>query len=118
MRTIRVSIAITALTMAMLAFGQRETVSGQLIDLACYSRDKDNTGNHHKNMGLNCARACALEGFAVGLLTPAGTVYQVTGGLAANSNAKLVPHMGEQVTLTGEVSDRDGRKTIVANDIR
>jgi hypothetical protein len=109
---------IAALTLALLAFGKSETVSGQLIDLACYSIDKDNTGNHHKNKGLMCARACALEGFAVGVLTAAGKVYEVTGPLAANSNAKLVPYMGQAVTLTGEVSERDGKSAIAAEDIR
>jgi hypothetical protein len=113
------SIALaTAVLVASLAFGQSETVTGQLIDLACYSQDKDNTGDHHKHQGLNCARACALEGFAVGILTPDGRVYEVTGELTANSNAKLVPHMAQTVTLTGQVREMSGQMTIAANDLR
>jgi hypothetical protein len=103
---------------ASLAFGKSETVTGQLIDLACFSQDKDNTGNHHKHQGLNCARACAMEGFAVGILTPDGRVYEVTGELTADSNAKLVPHMAQTVTLTGEVGEKDGKMTIAANDLK
>jgi hypothetical protein len=113
------SLALLAGVLAVsLAFGKSETVTGQLIDLACYSLDKDNTGNHHKHQGLNCARACALEGFAVGILTPDGRVYEVTGELTANSNAKLVPHMAQTVTLTGEVREKDGKTTLAANDLK
>lgn len=116
-KRIRIALSGGVLVVA-LAFGKSETVTGQLIDLACYSRDKDNIGNHHKHEGLNCARACALEGFAVGILTPDGSVYEVTGELTANSNAKLVPHMAQTVTLTGEVREMNGKLTIAANDLK
>jgi hypothetical protein len=114
-----ISLALVAGALYIsLAFGKNETVTGQLIDLACYSLDKDNTGNHHKHQGLNCARACALEGFAVGILTSDGRVYEVTGEWTANSNAKLVPHMAQTVTLTGEVREENGKMTIAANDLK
>jgi hypothetical protein len=114
----RFSMALLGVLAVALAFGKSETVTGQLIDLACYSLDKDNTGNHHKHKGLLCARACALEGFAVGLLTADGTVYEVTGELTANTNAKLAPHMAQTVTLTGEVREANGKTTIAANDLK
>ena len=114
-----ISIAVVAGALYIsLAFGKSESVTGQLIDLACYSLDKANTGNHHQHQGLNCARACALEGFAVGILTADGRVYEITGEWTANSNAKLVPHMAQTVTLTGEVREENGKLTIAANDLR
>jgi hypothetical protein len=67
---------------------------------------------------LNCARACALEGFPVGLLTTDGKVYHVTGDLAANSNAKLAPHMTKTVTITGDVSQKDGETIIAGSDLK
>ena len=100
------------------ALMKTESVTGLLIDLACYAQDKSNTGNQHKNRGLICAQACAREGFPVGLLTAAGRVYQVTGSLAADSNAKLAPHMAHTVTLIGDVSEKDGRSTIAASDLK
>ena len=103
--------------LATRAFAATETATGRLIDLACYSLDKEETGNAHKR-GKICAQACAREGFAVGLLTTAGKVYEVTGGLAANTNAKLVPHMGHTVTITGDVSEKDGKTVIVASDLK
>ena len=64
-------------------FAATETVTGRVIDLACYGQDKANTENAHKGKGMVCAQACAKEGFAVGLLTTGGKVYRVAGGLAA-----------------------------------
>jgi hypothetical protein len=40
------------------------------------------------------------------------------GALTANSNAKLVPHMAQTVTISGEVTEKDGRLTIAADDLR
>jgi peptidylamidoglycolate lyase len=100
------------------ALAKPETVTGQLLDLACYILDKGNTGNMHKGRGYTCAQACAREGFQVGLLTPEGKLYVVVGGLAADKNAKLVPHMSHTVTMTGEVGDKDGMMTIAASELK
>jgi hypothetical protein len=110
--------ALLVAGLAMAAFANSESVTGQLIDLSCYAHDKSNTGNAHKDKGLICAQACAREGFAVGVLTPDGKVYQLVGALTANSNAKLVPHMAQTVTISGEVTEKDGRLTIAADDLR
>jgi len=114
-------LTLTILQITLLLGSARlfaEDVSGQLIDLACYAQDKENTGNHHKNRGVICAQACAREGFAVGLLTQDGLLYRVTGDLAANYNAKLVPHMTHIVTLTGDVTRTDGQNVITANALK
>jgi hypothetical protein len=105
-----------ALTAQVLA--NTETVTGQLIDLACYMLDKGNTANAHKGRGYNCARACAKEGFDVGLLTSDGKIYHLTGGLTADKNAKLVPHMAHTVTITGEVTEKEGETMIAASDLK
>jgi hypothetical protein len=95
----------------------KTSVTGQLIDMACYGQNKENTGLAHKGRGLVCARACALEGFPVGLLTSDGKVYQVTGDLAANSNANLLPHITHTVTISGDVTEKDGHTLIAASDL-
>lgn len=104
--------------LAMPVFAKTETVTGQLVDTACYSKDKANTGNEHKGMGATCAQDCAKKGTPVALLTSDGKVYQVTGGLAANNNAKLVPHMSHTMEITGDVTEKDGKMMITANDIK
>src|SRR5437660_2509816 len=95
-----------------------ETVTGQVIDLACYMLDKSNTGITHRGRGYACAQACAKEGFQVGLVTSDGKVYHVSGGLAAQKNAKLVPHMGHIVTVSGDVAQKNGMAVIAADNLQ
>lgn len=100
------------------SFATTETVTGKVVDLACFALDKTNTGITHKGKGYDCAQNCAREGFAVGLLTTDGKVYQITGDLAANKNAKLVPHMSHTVTITGDVSEKDGQMMISSSELK
>jgi hypothetical protein len=94
-----------------------ETVTGQVIDLYCYSRDNKATGMDHRD-GRECAWACIKwEGQPVGLLTADGKVYQLAGALVANNNAKVAPHLTHTVTVTGDVVNRDGVMTITAADL-
>jgi len=97
-----------ALGFASRVLAANDTLTGKLVDLACYSMNKEETGNVHRGGALICAQACAREGFAVGLLTSSGKVYQVGGGLAADLNAKLVPHMSHTVTIAGDVNEKSG----------
>lgn len=104
-------IAAIVLGIATSAFAAE--VTGVLVDLACYTKDKANTTNAHKGMGETCAQACAKKGGTVALVTEKGDVYEVMtmGGLAGENNAKLVPHMSHTVTLTGDVVDSKDKKT-------
>ena len=102
-----------AVALVKTAFAKTETITGQLIDVGCYAARRpvsEYAGVH--------ARACALEGFEIGLLTSDGKVYVVKGELAANSNVKLLPgFMAKTVMVTGEVGEKDGRMLIVASDL-
>ena len=80
--------------------------------------DKGNTTNTHHGRGYDCAQACAREGFQVGLLAVDGKVYEVGGGLAANKNAKLVPHLGHTVSITGALQEKDGLSVISSDALR
>jgi hypothetical protein len=100
------------------AFAATETVTGQVIDLVCYTRNKANTGDDH-DRARACALACAKwEGQPVGLLTSDGKIYQVAGELAAHNNAKIVQYLAKRVTVTGEVTVKDGTKMIAAGDAK
>ena len=99
---------------AVPAIGQGMTVTGQLVDLYNYAAGR--SANQYS--GLH-ARACAIEGFDVGILTPDGKVYKITGDFTANANAKLIPHMlAKTVTVTGDVSQKDGWTLIAATDVK
>lgn len=116
-RAVPLAVALWIVVLIAPAFAGTETITGKLIDMSCYILDKGNTGIAHKGMGYDCAQACAREGFEVGLLTAEGKVYGITGGLAANSNAALVPHMSQTVTIMGEVREKDGQLSIQANQL-
>jgi putative hemolysin len=109
----RISIMAAALVLMLSASAFAAEVTGVLVDLACYTKDKANTTNAHKGMGETCAQACAKKGGTVALVTEKGDVYEVMtmGGLAGENNAKLVPHMAHTVTLTGDVMDSKDKKT-------
>ena len=103
------------------AFAATQTVTGQLIDQSCYKMDKSNVGADHKmptGEQKDCAVACAKMGKPVALLTKEGKVYTVSGNLAADKNAKLVPHLSHTVALTGDVTEKDGKTMIAAANLK
>ncbi len=104
---------IAAIVLGITTSAFAAEVTGVLVDLACYTKDKANTTNAHKGMGETCAQACAKKGGTVALVTEKGELYEVMtmGGLAGENNAKLVPHMSHTVTLTGDVVDSKDKKT-------
>jgi hypothetical protein len=108
----KVSILIGALLLVMSVPTHAAEVTGVLVDLACYTKDKANTTNAHKGMGETCAQACAKKGGTVALVTEKGDIYEIMtmGGLAGENNAKLVPHMSHTVTLTGDVVESKDKK--------
>lgn len=107
-----VALAAIVFCSGVYAIAAPTTVTGVLVDKACYTKDKANTTNEHKGMGATCAQDCAKKGSQVALVTTAGDVYDVKGEVAAEMNAKLVPHMSHTMALTGEVTDVKGVKTI------
>jgi hypothetical protein len=108
------SLALFLFALVSPAFAETKSVTGQLIDLGGYEAGfsaSQYTGVH--------ARACAIEGFPVGILTSDGKVYRVTGDFAAHANARLVPYMlAKSVTITGDVSDKGGIPVVEASDIK
>jgi len=110
-----VALAAIVLGSGVFALAAPTTVTGVLVDKACYTKDKANTTNAHKGMGDTCAADCAKKGQQVALVTSTGEVYDVTGDLAANKNEKLVAHMSHTVALTGEVTEAKGTKSIAAS---
>jgi hypothetical protein len=100
------------------AFAKTETVKGKIVDEACYKMDKSNVGSDHKmpkGDTKDCAVGCAKAGRPMALLTDDGKVYEISGGLAADKNAKIIPHIGHTVEITGDVMDH-GDKTMITAD--
>ena len=122
MRKLVVGLTVASWLLALSAssFAATQTISGRLVDETCYKANKANTGVDHKmpEDTPGCAVTCAKMGQPVALLTDDGKVYTVTGDLAANNNAKLVPHMSHKVELTGDVTQKGGAMTIAATNLK
>src|SRR5579862_1139342 len=85
-----------------------ETITGQVIDLYCYTT-KGAMGAGHKE----CAEACAKSGVPLGILSSDGTIYlPVSAKPGDPQNAKLVDHVESRVTVTGTTHFEHGLHTI------
>jgi hypothetical protein len=110
--------ALFLVALATPALAKVETITGRFVDLACYTKDHTNIANAHKGMSDTCAQECAKMGMPPALVTDDGKVYQITGDLTANNNAKIVPHMSHKMQLTGDVTEKDGKMTIAATELK
>ncbi len=113
-------VGMCILGVRMPTFAATQTITGQLVDAACYKMDKSNTSvDHHMPQGneRNCAIECARTGAPVALLSRDGTLYIVTGPLAVNENAALLRYMSHDVTLIGEVARGVGTMMITATHL-
>ena len=108
------SVAAFVVALGVPAFAKTETIKGELVDQACYTKDHAKMGDSHKE----CAVTCAKKGQTVALVTADGKMYAIAGALAAESNAKMVPHMTHIVEVTGDVSEKDGKMTITADSLK
>jgi len=116
-----VMVAAFLVSLASPAFAKTETVKGQIVDQTCYTKDMaNNKGVDHKMPAdtKDCAMACAKKGAPLALLTSEGKLYQIGGGLAADNNAKLIPHLAHTVEITGDVMDHDGKMMITADTLK
>jgi hypothetical protein len=98
-----------------------ETLKGQIVDQACYLKNKtDNVGKDHKMPAdtKGCAVACATQGNPLALLTADGHVYQIAGELAYDKNKKLVPHISHRVELTGKTMGSGDKLMIHASALK
>ena len=110
MRNVISLMAGAALVAALAApaFAADVTIKGEVVDIAC-AKDKKEDG--HGDAHAACAMSCAKRGQPVGILT-ADAIYTVTGDYAADKNAKILDFVAKQVSVTGEVTEKDGVKSI------
>jgi hypothetical protein len=99
------------------AQGKTETVTGKVVDLVCYARNKANTEMDH-DAGRVCARACIKwEGNPAGIVTADGKAYQLTGAVLGKNNLKISEHIAHMVTITGNVYEKDGMTMLSADTL-
>ena len=105
---------ILFITLAMPASAATVTVKGEGVDTAC-ATEKGAAGRGDAHSG--CALTCAKDGKPLGILTD-DAIYEVTGDLTANKSAKLLDFVAKVVTVTGDVTERDGKKLLNVRTIR
>lgn len=115
-RTLTLALALSG---GAPVFATVETVSGKVIDKACYERNKKNADQKHVDRPIDeCLTACAQAGLPLALLTSDGKVYQIVGALAENKNRKLIPHLTHSVRISGDVTvEEDGTLKISGTDV-
>jgi len=105
----RLSLAVGCAVVATLPLAAAEvTLKGEVVDQACYLKDKTNKGADHQDCGTSCVK----KGQPAALVTADGDVYTIAGTYAENKNAKLVDFVSKQVEAKGEVSEKDGKKVL------
>ena len=106
--------AVLVVSVSIPALASDMTIKGEVVDVACAVSKKDaGKGAAH----ASCAMVCAKKGQPIGILT-ADAIYTVTGDYAASSNAKLLDFVAKKVIVTGEVTEKDGVKSINVKSIK
>ena len=99
------------------------SVTGEVIDLACYYDDGASGPAH-----ADCARRCIASGLPVGLKAKDGTVYVLIGRQAPLSpqpaakheslNAQLAPYAAKVVTMSGTIVRKNGMNVMENAELR
>lgn len=88
--------------------GEQVTLTGQVIDVNCYSTHQL-SGEKHKA----CATACANKGVALAILTEDGTIYMPVSAKPADpQNSRLMSFIEGKVKVTGTHRMANGLHTI------
>lgn len=90
---------------------QTQTIKGEVVDLACYL-DHGGAGPGH----AACAQKCINSGLPVGIKS-GDTIYLAVGSEHGPANAALAPLASKQVTVEGEVKERDGVRLITVKKV-
>ena len=88
-----------------------QTVTGEVVDLACYLAEGAR-GSGHKE----CAKKCIAAGLPVGIKTD-GEIYLVVGSEHDPANGKLASLAAKRVTAVGEISQRDNLRLLAIEKI-
>lgn len=101
-------------TINVFAQDKSTSVTGEVLDMDCYMK-----GGAHGADHKSCAEMCIKGGAPMGILTSDGKVYL----LVADDNNKsaydgVKAFAGQEVTVTGEYSEKDGIKGIIVAEVK
>lgn len=91
--------------------GSNQTISGEIVDMACYM-----SGEEHGSKHAKCAGMCVTGGAPMGLLTKSGDLYLVVADHADEKPyAEAKTLAGKDVKLTGKVSKKGGVQALIVD---
>lgn len=93
--------------------GEKVTVKGEVLDMACYM--------HHESRGAkhaSCAASCINNGAPMGVIDDKGNVYlMVEDHQNAQPYADMKNHAAETVSVTGVYYNRGGTQGLVVEKV-
>ena len=93
---------------------ETKTVTGEILDMKCYM-----TSGAHGPEHKDCAATCVKGGSPMGLLTSDGKVYLlVENHDKKDAYAQAKTHAGEQITVTGKVSEKGGLSAVIVDEVK
>jgi type 1 fimbria pilin len=102
------ALPLRAQAAAAAGAGDQVTLTGQVIDVNCYSTHQL-SGAQHKS----CATACANKGVSLAILTNDGTIYMPVSSKPADpQNSRLLAFAEGKVKVTGTHRMANGLHTI------
>lgn len=112
--SILASLTLCFLCLESQAQDESKTVSGEVLDMACYMA-KGAHGEKHKS----CAASCIKGGAPMGLLTDDGKVYLlVEDHNKKEAYAKVKEHAGEKVKVKGTASVKGGLQGLIVEELQ
>lgn len=83
------------------------TLSGEIVDLHCYT-SRGAHGEEH----AGCANACISRDVPAGFLAEDGTLYLLVNEKPNSVKEKIAGKAGKKVTANGKVVERSGMKVL------
>jgi len=117
MRKNSIIVGILAMSVLSAGFGfaanETVTVTGEVIDSACYIKMGAKGTDHAK-----CALGCAKAGIPLALLTDDGMVVWVASDKDMESaNGVLEPYVAKRVTVEGTWFEKGGTKLLAISKV-
>lgn len=92
-----------------------DTVTGEVVDLACYLHEPTMKGPGHRK----CAQTCAKKGIPMGLLTDSGQVFLLLENHdTPKPYADAIAQAAETITVEGEKVTQGGMNGIVVEAVK
>ena len=115
LRSIAMALLATSMSLAGagLAAAEKATVTGEVIDSACYIKSGLKGADHAK-----CAAGCAKAGIPLALLSDDGKVVWLASKEDMETpNEMLTPFVAKRVTLEGQWFEKGGARLFAVEKV-